>query len=116
MDRLLRPKTLETEPSTPNCEKLYKHWKVTFQNYLEENIVEPPAATPGNATSEAAYLNALTSNARKKKLALINNISANIYELISECIDYETAMATLDAAYIRPENVVYNRHKLMQTR
>ena len=43
----------------------------------------------------------------------MNNVATNIYELISECTSYDLAMETLDATYIRPSNVVYNRHQLI---
>lgn len=60
MDRLLRPERFETEPTAPNAEKLYKHWKMTFMNYLEATT---PAATTGD---EATNATALT--ARKKTI------------------------------------------------
>ena len=116
MDRLLRPKVFETETSDPGAEKLYKHWKMTFQNYIEENVPETAPGTPGDEESIAAAATAEASRNRKMKFALINNISANIYELISECTDYNSSIAVLDAAYIRPTSVVYNRHKLMTSK
>ena len=51
MDRLLRPKTLETEPTDPNAEKIFKHWKLTFENYLESTIT---AVTPGTQVDDAS--------------------------------------------------------------
>ena len=48
-------------------------------------------------------------------MALINNVSADIYELISDCTTYTQSITTLDAAYIRPTSVVYSRHKLITT-
>ena len=116
MDRLLRPKTFETETTDPNSEKLYKHWKVTFENYVEEFIPAPAPATSGDATSIATHAAAVTSVARKKKLALINNVSANVYELISDSATYEDGMRALDAAYLRPKSVIYNRHKLITSK
>ena len=116
MDRLLRPKTFETETRDPNFEKLYKHWKVTFENYVEEFIPAPAPATSGDATGIATHAAAVTSVARKKKLALINNVSANVYELISDSATFEDGMQALDAAYLRPKSVVYNRHKLITSK
>ena len=57
---------------------------------------------PGDVASIAAAAAALDACNRKKHFALINNISADIYELISECIDYDSSIAVLDAAYVRP--------------
>ena len=116
MDRLLRPKIFETEPSTVNAEKLYRHWKVTFENYLEANIAAIPTATPGDAASEAAERTATAAANRKKKQALFNNVSSDIFELIEHSADYDAAIAVLDATYIRPTSVVYCRHKLITSK
>ena len=116
MDRLLRPKVFETTTSDPCAEKLYRHWKMTFVNYIEESVPAVAAATPGDEASIAAAATAIASRNRKIHFALINNISADIYELISECNDYQSSMAVLDAAYIRPTSTVYNRHKLMTSK
>ena len=113
MDRLLRPKTLETQSTAPNAEKLYKHWKTTFENYLQSCI---PAVTPGVQGDDASLETARAAReaAELKKLhALQNNISHEIFELIMDSEKYEDAIAILDAAYIRPTSVVYNRHKLI---
>ena len=82
MDRLLRPKTFEIEPSDPNATKLYKHWKVTLENYLE-NVVKPVIPTDD---ADAAATARETAK-KNKKFGLFNNISADIYELVSDCDD-----------------------------
>jgi len=107
MDRLLRPKVFQTEASDPNAEKLYRHWKMTFQNYLE-TFIPAVAANDENAEEVAE------ASARKRMYALFNNISAElIFELVSECNEYDSAIQVLDTAYIKPTSVVYNRHKLI---
>ena len=116
MDRLLRPKILETEPSAVNSEKLYRHWKITFENYLEANIAAVPAGTPGYEPSLAAERTARAEANRKKRHALFNNVSSDIFELIEHSTDYDSAIATLDATYIRPTSVVYSRHKLITSK
>ena len=50
---------------------------------------------------------------RRKFFALGNNISANVYELINDVDSFEAAKNIIDAAYIKPANVIYNRHKLI---
>lgn len=108
MDKLLRPKVFEIEPSAPNAQKLYKHWKVTFENYLEASI---PAVTPSdNPIADQATA---AANDKKRKHALINNISADVYDLVCDCEDYTAAITALDAAYVKPNSVVYSRHKLI---
>ena len=115
MDRLLRPKVLEIDTTTPNAEKLYRHWKITFENNLENSIPPVTPGTPGDNDSMAVAANATAVAERKKRHALINNVSADIYELISDCTTYTHAITTLDAAYIRPTSVVYSRHQLITT-
>ena len=116
VDRLLRPKLFETEPSDPNAEKLYKHWKTTFENFLESCLPAVPAGTPGDEPSLAAERTAIAANERKKRHAILNNVGTNVYELIGECASYDLAIQTLDAAYIRPANEVYNRHQLLKSK
>ena len=74
MDRLLRPKIFETEPSAVNAEKLYRHWKVTFENYLDANITAVTPGTEGDDASLAAERTAGADNNRKKRHALFNNV------------------------------------------
>ena len=112
MDRLLRPKTLETEPTDSNAEKIFKHWKLTFENYLDSTITAVPAGTPGDADSLAAEQTAITANNRKKLHGLINCISPDIFEMI-ESATYDTAIDSLTKLYVRPTSVVYNRHQLI---
>lgn len=106
MDKLLRPKVFETDPNDPNAEKLYKHWKMTFANYLETSIPNIPTDAP-NAANQQANVE------RKKLFALFNNISADIFDIVNEAPNYDDAILLLDSAFIKPTSVVYNRHKLI---
>ena len=108
MDRLLRPRTFETESSDPNATKIYKHWKSTLEHYIK-TVVKPVVATEDVAATAAAQ----EAAKENKKHGLINCISADIYELISECDDYESALAALDAIYIKPTSLIFGRHKLI---
>ena len=112
MDRLLRPKTLETEPTDANAEKVFRHWKTTFENFLESTITAVPAGTPGDDASLAAEQTAIAANNRKKFHGLINCISPDIFEMI-EGDTYDTAIESLTRLYVRPTSVVYNRHQLI---
>ena len=112
MDRLLRPKTLETEPTDSNAEKIFKHWKLTFENYLESTITAVPAGTPGDDVSLAAEQTAIAANNRKKLHGLINCISPDIFEMI-DGTTYDSAIDSLTKLYVRPTNIVYNRHQLI---
>ena len=116
MDRLLRPKVFEIEITAPNAEKLFKHWKVTFENYMSATITPARPAASDEPDEVARATAAAETVARNKKHALINNVSADIYELISDCSTYEIAMATLEAAYVRPTSIVFNRHQLITSK
>ena len=113
MDRLLRPKILEIETTLPNAEKLYRHWKTTFENFLSNSLPAVADGTVGDAISLAAAATARAENECKKLQALVNNVSSNIWELINDCESYVAAIAVLDAAFIRPTSIVYNRHQLI---
>ena len=52
-------------------------------------------------------------SARKKYQALTNGVSANVFDLISDAEDFEAAMQKLDNAFIKPENIIYNRHLMI---
>lgn len=106
MDRLLRPERFATEPSEPESEKRYKHWKITLQNYLATSLTTP---AEGDGPGLVAYN-------QKKLYALHNSVSHTIYELISDNNSYDAAIASLDNVYIKPRSEIYNRHKLMTSR
>ena len=106
MDKILRPERFNTETTDPNSEKQYRHWKMTFQNYINMSITEP--AAPEGAEREN-YL-------QKKLYALFNHVSASVFELISDCASYDSAFEVLDKAYIKPVSIVYNRHKLITSK
>ena len=116
MDRLLRPKTLEIEATLPNAEKLYRHWKATFENCLDSSLTAVPDGTPGDEVSLAAAATARAANDKKKCQALVNHVSSSVWELINHCNTYAEAIAILDTAFIRPTNLVSNRHQLITTK
>ena len=76
MDKLLRPERLDTEPTALNADRVYnyKHWKMTFTNFLEMNI----PATDNEAVRE-----------RKKFYSLINTLSSSVYEIISDATTFD---------------------------
>ena len=50
---------------------------------------------------------------RKRIFALVNNVSATVYDIISEKTNFDTAIIALVTAYIKPVSVIFNRHKLI---
>ena len=93
MDRHLRPAVLSTDPNSPDALKSWRHWKRTFDYFIETlNNANP---TPPN-----------------KLAALINFVDPSIYEIIAECTDYDSAITTLTNVYDKPKNEVFARHLL----
>ena len=82
---------------TLNTEREYKAWKKTFENNLE------------GATSRDSP--ALLD--RKKHHTLMNSESENVFKLICDVDNFNSAMQKLDEAFIKPTNIIYNRHLLI---
>ena len=74
--RFLRPSIFEALPSQVGSDKLWVHWKRTFQSFLSSINPEP---TP-----------------EKKLDILVIRVSAAVYEYISEYVDYTAALQVLE--------------------
>ena len=73
----------ECDPNLPSADKKYKHWKRTFTNFL-----------------------GVINDGQLDKLdCLINYVSSDIFDLISDCNDYDTAIQILDQMLI-PSHVL----------
>lgn len=90
MERLLRPERLNVDPESSTAGKEWSHWFRTFQNFI--------------ATTRA-------DDAAKLRL-LINYLSADIYDYVSECGTYNDAIGVLRGIFVKPVNEVFARHKL----
>ena len=78
MDKALRPGRFDCSPNTTVAKKQFAHWFKTFENYL--------------AVLPEEDLNKLN--------VLVNFLSPNVFELITECTTYDTAVAILKNTYI----------------
>ncbi|XP_076035719.1 uncharacterized protein LOC143021835 [Oratosquilla oratoria] len=79
---------LDCDPSLSTAAQEWKHWLKTFENFLgalsQENI---------------------------DKLGLLTNfVSPKIYETISECTAYDSAIEILKSQYVKPTNEVFAHH------
>ncbi|XP_072401729.1 uncharacterized protein [Diabrotica undecimpunctata] len=92
MDKLLRPDRFDADPNSPRSSQEWMHWKATFENFISSMID--------------------VSEEEKFKL-LVNYVSNNIYELISDCRKYSEAKSILEAAFVKPKNEIFARHILM---
>ena len=90
MDRALRPSRLEVSASSPTAEKEFKHWFATFKHYLS----------------------ALPQDGLDKLVVLINFVSPDVFEYISDCESFEDASKKLSEVYVKPKNEIYARHVL----
>ena len=90
MDKVLRPERFDADPNEASSTKRWQHWQTTFENFLE--------------TIEGDNLNKLN--------VLINFLSAEVYEFISEAQSYEDARNTLKSIYVKTPNEVFARYQL----
>ena len=104
MEKILRPERFDVLPSASGANKAWLHWKRTLTSFLATAVPTPRAAEDGNAGPAAPAVNKLD--------VLFNLVSSSVYEFISECVDFDTAIATLEALYIVPKNEVFARHLL----
>ena len=70
MTKILAPDKLTAEPNQETAERHYRHWKKTFDNYIEE----------------------CGENAPDKLRCLTKYVSPNIYEYFSEASTFELAI------------------------
>ena len=74
MEKYLKPERFSADPSSNTSAKEWKHWKQTFESFLE--AIADPAPTDAN------------------KRSLLNNlVSPEISDMISECTSYTEAVA-----------------------
>ena len=94
MDKILRPERLDADPNSSGATKEWLHWKRTFQNFLT----------------------VFNRDGLDKLGVLTNYLSPRVYQYIEDCENYEIAMETLGALYVKPTNEVYARHLLATRR
>ena len=75
MDKLLKPKILETEPNEPEAEQINKRWLKNFQCFL--------------TSAEATRRNADNEPQLNKLSFLFNYVSHRIYLCIEKSTNYE---------------------------
>ena len=89
----LKPERLEVGPNSTDAARKFKHWLMVFKAYKDAaSSTDTPDTTP--------------------KALLANCLSAENYEIISECSTYSTALERLEKTFIKPPNEVIARHHL----
>ena len=89
MDKFLRPKCFDTNPSAVGSDKQWIHWFKTFENFV-------------------ASIESVTDNL----VLLTNYVAPDVYKYIADCTTYTSAINTLKALYFKPKNEIYARHVL----
>lgn len=90
MERFLQPKTLDVDPNAAGSEKRFRHWHRSFSFFL----------------SSIEHLNV------NKLEQLVNYVSTDIYDHISDCKTFDEAVSQLETLFIKPRNEVFCRHLL----
>ncbi|XP_068212661.1 uncharacterized protein [Palaemon carinicauda] len=90
MEKLLKPASLDLNLSLPSAAKEWRHWHKTFSYFIQE----------------------CGENAPNKLRTFVNYVSHNVYEYIEECVDYDTAISTLENLYVKAPNEIFARHLL----
>ena len=90
--KYLRPERFEGGPTADESQWL--HWFRTFEAFLNKSEIPDS----------------------DKLDTLINHISSNVYQYISDCNDYTSAVSALKNVYIKPVNKLFARYKLASRR
>ena len=91
MSKILKPARLDVDHNSPNASKEWKHWKRTFENFIEECGDDAP----------------------ERFRSIVNFVSSNVYDYIEDCNTYEEVIVTLDSLYIKAANEIFSRHQLL---
>ncbi|XP_004208920.1 uncharacterized protein LOC101241082 [Hydra vulgaris] len=91
MSKILKPTRLDLDHNAPTASKQWKHWKRTFENFIEDCGEDAP----------------------DKFRSIINFVSSNVYDYIEECDSYESVIETLENLYVKTPNEIFARHQLL---
>lgn len=94
MESLLKPNRFDTLPNVINSDKQWLHWHKTFENFI------------------SAVKDIKQEDEKGKLSLLVNYISPNIYEFITDCSTYDAAINTLKSLYVKEKNEIFLRYKL----
>ena len=92
--KFIKHNLFTTNPSSSQDSEEWKYWYKTFTNFLDSFPAEPEITE------------------QSKLRCLIAHINKDVYELISDCVDYDQAIQTLERLHVKPSNVIFARHLL----
>ena len=96
MDKVLKPEKLDIDSNSEGSDVVFRYWKRTFKDYIQ--------TLEALQTDESPPLNKIS--------ILINRLSPQVYNKISEATEYNVALLNLEKLYIKPKNEIYARHLL----
>ncbi|XP_042212521.1 uncharacterized protein LOC121859652 [Homarus americanus] len=94
MERILCSDKLDVDPNSPAAEKKYKHWRKTFENFIDE----------------------CGDRAPDKLRCLTKYVSATVCEYFADATGFETAIQVLEKVYVKKKNDIFARHQLATRR
>ena len=93
---VLKPDRLDIDINSNSAAKLWKHWKRTFDNFVNKIDLE---RNEGEAATDRLEL-------------LTNFLTADIFQFIENCSNYDDAEKVLQNLFIRKPNEIFSRHLL----
>ncbi|CAB0007380.1 unnamed protein product, partial [Nesidiocoris tenuis] len=90
MENLLKPSRFDTLPDSPSAAKEWLHWLATYNHFVEEAQLDD----------------------KKKLKVLVNYLSSSVYDFISECTSFKSALKVLSDLYVKPTNEIFARYLL----
>ncbi|CAB0020558.1 unnamed protein product [Nesidiocoris tenuis] len=90
MENLLKPSRFDTLPDAPSAAKEWLHWLATYNHFVEEAQLDD----------------------KKKLKVLVNYLSSSVYDFISECTSFKSALKVLSDLYVKPTNEIFARYLL----
>ena len=90
MSKALKPLRLDLDPNSPDAAKQWKHWKRTFDNFIEE----------------------CGDTAPDRFRSIVNFISAEVFDYVEECTTYDAVIEILERLYVKTPNKIFARHNL----
>ena len=78
MSKILKPARLDLDHNSPNAAKEWKHWRRTFENFIDECGDQAP----------------------DKFRSIVNCVSADVFEFVEDCSSYDDVIAVLEKLYM----------------
>ena len=109
MERYLKPTIFDTDPESSTAAKEWSHWKRTLTNFI--SMIKPPTSS---ISSDDVSTGDATPVIDTRLHMLTNYVNHAVFDFISECETYDTAIDVLERLYVKPKNEIFARHLLAQ--